>query len=143
MTRAPYYLFRIGLYTLLAILSLASIEQAHAAKKNKKKPVSKKGAASELKTVDQVGKDHLIVGGKIYFIRGFAKIIVDGNEATLQQVKPGMQVSISARVKTYGKNGTTTTYEASRIVARSDNELAKKAEEENKKRKTKKNNAKK
>ncbi len=138
LTKRLLKIISLGLALIIALVACPYADAANN-KKNKKKPLSKKGKASELKTIDSVGNDHIVVGGSIYFIQGTTDIVVNGDEATLGQIKKGMQVSIAARVKTYGRRGESNTFTATRVVARSDNELAKKAAEENKKRKIKNN----
>lgn len=105
-------------------------------KKNKKRPMSKTGSASELPTIDSVGKDYLTVKGKDYYIHDYCKIQINGEEGDLKYLSAGMQVSISARVKEYGRSGDSTTYWATRIVARENKEMkSKEKEQDNKKKK--------
>ncbi len=92
-----------------------------------------KGKASELPKVERIDSDSITVGGKHYEIREDAFITVNGEEATLRQIKVGMQAMVSGRVLTYGPDRSGTIYQATRIVARTDNQLAKKAAAHNKK----------
>lgn len=148
MTTQPsvlLHLRNIFLLTLGILVTISLPTQLDAGNKNNKNNNRninpwRKGKASELKTVDKVNEDHLVVGGKTYYIRTHASITVNGKKATLQQIEPGMQISISARVKGFGKDAKSNIYEATRIVARTDNELAEKAKEENKKRQQNKGN---
>ena len=100
---------------------------------NKKRPLSKKGNAAELPVVKSVGENSITVGDKYYILSDFAEVIVDGEEATLKDVKVGMQAMVTGGVKEYGDTRAETTYKATRIVARGDNQLQKKAKEANKK----------
>lgn len=120
----------------LSVAFLAGGAQAEAAKKKKKnikRPVSKKGNAAELPVVKSVGGNSITVGDKFYILSEFADVIVNGEEATLKDVKVGMQAMVTGGVKEYGDTRAETTYKATRIVARGDNQLQKKAKEANKK----------
>jgi len=102
-------------------------------KKNTTRPLSKKGNASELPVVKSVGGNSITVGKKFYILADHAEVIVNGEEATLKDVKRGMQAMVTGGVKEYGDTVAETTYKATRIVARGDNQLQKKAKEANRK----------
>ena len=72
----------------------------------------------------------------------FTKITVNGEKASLSEVREGMQVRIAGGVSSYGKTSEDTLYKATRIDARKNDDLKKKAQEENKRRQqqAKKNN---
>lgn len=107
----------------------------HAAKKKRKnvRPLSRKGNASELPRVQSVGADSIRVGGKRYVLSDSAEVIVNGKEASLSEVKVGMQAMMTGGVLKTGESSKDTVYKATRIVARTDNQLQKKAKEANKK----------
>ncbi|MFC5051272.1 hypothetical protein ACFPK9_11705 [Rubritalea spongiae] len=93
-------------------------------KKNKKKrPATKSGHASELPTIENLGKNQLNSNGKLYFVDERTDIFVDGEDSEFADLQEGMQVSISSRVKEYGRNGEQTTYLATRISARENKEM--------------------
>ncbi len=115
--------------------ALCACPGVDAATKNRKqvRPLSKKGKASELPRVQSVGKNSIRVGGKFYVLSDFAEVVVNGKEASLKQVKVGMQAMVTGGVKKAGSTSKDTIYKATRIVARTDNQLQKKANEANKK----------
>ncbi len=116
-----------------ALLGLApSLEAAPNNNKNAHRPTSKKGKASELPIVKKVSNTSITVGDKYFEVSEFTVVMVNGEKATLGDIKPGMQASVTGGVAEYGANREETVYKASRIVARTDNELSKKAEEFNK-----------
>ena len=128
---------RFPLKALLAVTVLGAaglLGEAGAAGKSRKGVGYKtKGKASELPTVTAVGKDHITVRGKTYQVRDDAEITVNGEPAGLSQLRKGMQVLVTSRVLEYGRGSDDTTYEARRIVASTDNHLARKAAAFNKK----------
>ena len=103
--------------------------------KNKKRivPPTRKGAASELPTIRKVGEDMVTVGKKTYKVTSFTSILVNGKKAKVTDLKAGMQVSVTGGVLRYGKGASDTIYKASRIMAKTDNELEAKRREFNKK----------
>lgn len=130
----PRFLTRLFCTILLVSLCLPTAMAANNKKKNKNRgPSSKKGAASELQTIDSVSKDRIVVNGKIYYLGDRVKITVNGEEAKISQVKAGMQVMVSGKILIFGKGGEKNTYQANRIVARTNNKLAEKAKAANKK----------
>lgn len=102
--------------------------------RNQTRPLTKKGKASELPVVRSVGKKTIRVGDKLYEVTDFVDVVVNGEKASLKDVKPGMQAMVTGGVKKYGDTRADTLYKATRIVARSNNNLQKKANEVNKKR---------
>jgi hypothetical protein len=117
----------------LAFLSFAtSLEAAPNNNKNAHRPTSKKGKAAELPIVKKVSNTSITVGEKYFEVNEFTVVMVNGEKATLADITPGMQASVTGGVKDYGANREETVYKASRIIARTDNELSKKAEEFNK-----------
>jgi len=101
-------------------------------KNRNRRPATRKGRASELPTVKKLGADFVVVGDKHYEVNEWTEIIVNGEEATLADLAVGMQAMVTGGVRRYGDTRADTIYKASRIVARADNQLAKKAAEANK-----------
>lgn len=108
-------------------------EAAPRKKKNQVRPFSKKGKAAELPRVQAVGKNSIRVGGKFYVLSDFADVVVNGEEAELKDVKVGMQAMVTGGVKKAGSTSKDTIYKATRIVARTENGLQKKANAANRK----------
>lgn len=104
-----------------------------AKRRNKKRPFSKKGAAAELPVIKRISGNRVTVGDKTYEVSEFTKIIVDGEDAELRHLEVGMQASVAGGPLRYGETVSTSLYRATRIVARKDNQLAKKAAADNKK----------
>ena len=126
----------LGALLLVATLLVpADLQAQNKNNKNKKKvhPLTRKGAASELPTVKSVGGGMITVGGKTYEVSSSARITVNGRSASLSDIKPGMQASVSGGVSKYGKTKSDTIYKATRISARTDNKLEQKRKDWNKK----------
>lgn len=123
------------LLLLLLVATIMPVELQARNNNNKKKvqPASRKGAAAELPTVKSVRGDMIVVGKKIYKVSPTSQIIVNGIEASVSAIKPGMQAAVSGSVLTYGDSNSDTIYKATRISARSDNKLEAKRKADNKK----------
>lgn len=124
------------LFAAAAVVCILTRPQAkgdNRRRRNRVQPLSKKGNAAELPVVRAVGANSITVGKKRYVLSEFADIIVNGEKATLKDVKVGMQVMVTGGVKERGDTQAETTYKATRIVARSDNKLQQKAKEANRK----------
>ncbi len=121
----------------LAMAFAISVAPALAAprgkKRNKKKPLTKKGHASELPTVKWVRGQRFMVGDKTYELSEFGEVIVDGEEASISDLKPGMQAMVAGSLKEAGETSADSLYKATRVVARRDNDLEAKAKEANRK----------
>ena len=124
---------------LLAVSATASVltrpqaEANNRRRRNRVQPLSKKGNASELPVIRSVGKNSITVGQKYYELSTFADVVVNGEKATIKDLRPGMQVMVAGGVKKRGETRAETIYKATRIVAREDNQLQKKAKEANRK----------
>jgi hypothetical protein len=123
----------LGISVILGF-GMSSAEAAPKNNQNQQRPLSKKGKVSELPKVKSVDAKTIRVGDKLYELSEFADVIVNGEKASLKDVKPGMQAMVTGGVKKYGKTRAETLYKATRIVARSENDLQKKANATNKKR---------
>lgn len=100
--------------------------------KNKNRIHIKKGNPSELPVVKSVTRNGLVVGDKRYVVDSSTDITVNGEEASLSDIKVGMQALVSGGVEDFGATQKDTLFKADRIVARVDNELSKKANRANK-----------
>ena len=96
-------------------------------------PLTKKGKAAELPVIKKVTSSGIVVDGRTYEVNELTEITLDGEKASLKQLKAGMQVSVSGSPKEFGKTRDDTVFKATRIIARPDNKLAAKAAEANKK----------
>ena len=81
---------------------------------------TKKGAASQLPVVTGVDEFSITVGEKNFMLSNFVKVVVNGKKATIEDVKPGMQVMVTGKRVIAGKTEAESIYQASRIVARDD-----------------------
>lgn len=79
---------------------------------------TKKGAASQLPVVSSVDEFSITVGEKNFMLSNFVKVVVNGKKATIEDVKPGMQVMVTGKRVVAGKTQAESIYSASRIVAR-------------------------
>ncbi|MEI6653455.1 MAG: hypothetical protein WCP45_01700 [Verrucomicrobiota bacterium] len=79
-------------------------------------------AASRLPVVTSVSTDSITVGDKKYLASTYVDVTVDGKEATLAAIKPGMRVLVTNEVTDKKKS----LYTATRIVARTPEATAKK-----------------
>ncbi|MEI6676674.1 MAG: hypothetical protein WCO57_16005 [Verrucomicrobiota bacterium] len=79
-------------------------------------------AASRLPVVTSVSSDSITVGDKKYLASTYVDVTVNGKEATLAAIKPGMRVLVTNEVTDKKKN----LYTATRIVARTPEASAKK-----------------
>lgn len=95
-------------------------------------PFTKKGKAAELPVITSVTASSVTVDGRTYEVSESTSVTVNGKKATLVDLKAGMQVSVAGSPKTFGKTRNDTVFKATRIIARTDNQLAAKAEEFNK-----------
>lgn len=100
---------------------------------NQNLPFTKKGKAAELPVVTNVTASSVTVDGRTYEVSESTVVIVNGEKATLGDLKAGMQVSVAGSPKKFGKTRNDTIFKATRIIARTDNQLAAKAAEFNKK----------
>ncbi|WP_338684296.1 hypothetical protein [Haloferula helveola] len=127
-------LHRRQFLVLLGAAACLTATTAHAApkkkKKNQKKPLTKPGHAAELPTVQWVRGNRFKVGKKTYVLSDFADVIVNGEEAKISDLKPGMQAMVTGSLKEAGDTSADSLYKATRVVARRDNNLEKKAQEE-------------
>lgn len=118
---------------LAAMLStgLAVVLPAGAASKKRKRkvPATRPGHASELPTVAWVKGNRFKVGRKTYVLDDSTEVVVNGEEAGVEALKPGMQVMVSSRLGKLGDGVEDSEYRATRVVARRDNQLEKKAQE--------------
>lgn len=109
---------------------LALVLPAGAANRKKRKvPLTKPGHASELPTVAWVKGNRFKVGRKTYLLSETTEVVVNGKEAGPEALKPGMQVMVSSSLGKRGDRVEDSEYKATRVVARHDNELEKKARE--------------
>lgn len=124
-------------YSLSIFVIFGAVELVDANNKNKKKkkPSSKTGKPSELPTIESIGSDYITVRGKDYYVNDRTYVMVDGTEGELSDLLTEMQVSVSSRVKEYGRNGAPTTYWATRISARENKEMKFTKKEQAKKKK--------
>lgn len=118
----------------ISLLIVPALLHAGQPQNNNNRPVSKKGKASELPVVKSVTHTGLTVGDKYFEANDFTQVTVNGEKGDLGDIKPGMQASVTGGVLKYGQNREDTIYKATRIIARDDNQLAKKAAEDNKKK---------
>jgi len=116
------------LVLLLAVMVPTNLQAQNRNNQNRNNqgPVSQKGAPSELPTVSRVGAGMITVGKKTYEVPESAIITVNGNEAQLSDIKPGMQASVAGSVSKFGKTKADTLYKATRISVRNDNKLGEK-----------------
>ncbi len=85
-------------------------------------PNFKPTAASRLPVVTAVSSDSITVGDKKYLASAYVDVTVDGKDATLEAIKPGMRVLVTNQVTDKKQN----LYTATRIVARTPDSAAKK-----------------
>lgn len=116
-----------------AFFLIASLEAAPKNNNNNNRIIIKKGNPSELPVVKSVSKHGIKVAGKYYEVDSSTDITVNGEKGSLSDIKVGMQALVVGRVKDFGTNSDETVYTATRITARIDNELSKKANDYNKK----------
>ena len=132
MSRMPSSIGRIlGCSLFVGVIIVPTGLEANN-RRNRAQPALK-GAASELPTVKRVGNGMITVGEKTYEVPDSARITVDGEEADLSDIEPGMQAKVTGGVAKFGKNKADTIYKATRISAREDNKLEAKRKEWNKK----------
>ena len=98
-------------------------------KRNRKVPLTKPGHASELPKVAWVRGKRFKVGRKTYELSDFAEIVVNGEKAGIEDLKPGMQAMVSSSIGESGDTVEDSLYIATRVVARGDNQLEKKSQE--------------
>lgn len=118
-----------ALFLCLADLAVAQ----NNSKNNRSAVLTKKGAASELPKVTKVKGEQITVGKKTYQVTSFTRITVNGKKASLSEIEPGMQASVAGGVLRYGRTKGDTLYKATRISAKSENDLEGKRKEFNKK----------
>jgi len=125
----------LGRIALIPAVFVMSALPGVAATNNNKvyRPFAKKGKAAELPVIKKVTASSITVGDRIYKVSESTVIIVNGEKASLNKLKVGMQVAISGSPKEFGKTTDDTVFKATRIVARADNKLAAKAAEDNRK----------
>lgn len=111
---------------------IAPLEAAPKDNKNNNRIIIKKGNPSELPVVKSVSSKGITVGDKYYEVDASTDITVNGEKASLSDIKTGMQAWVVGGVREFGTNRDETIYTATRITARTDNQLAKKADEYNK-----------
>lgn len=85
---------------------------------------TKKGKPSELPVVTSVDEFSITVGEKNFMLSNFVKVVVNGERASIEDVKPGMQVMVTGKRVVAGKTQAESIYQASRIVARDNNKIA-------------------
>lgn len=133
---------------VLAVLPLQAVGQSKNDKNRKNASYTRKSAPSELPVVKRVADDRITIGEKEYVVTERTEIMVNGEKASLGDIRPGMQASVVGGVLKYGRTKAETTYKATRISARADNKLdekrkaynKKQAEQARKKNSRKKNN---
>ena len=118
---------------VLAVLPLQAVGQGKHNQNRKNVPYTRKSAPSELPVVKRVADDRITIGEKEYVVTERTEITVDGEKASLGDIRPGMQASVAGGVLKYGRTKAETTYKATRISARADNKLDEKRKAYNKK----------
>lgn len=136
--RSPNMIERRQFLSTLATATVALVASAGAAprrnkKRNQKRPLTKRGHAAELPTVDWVRGKSFKVGRKTYILSTFGKVIINGEEGALSDLRPGMQAMVTSSLLETGETTADSIYKATRVVARQDNKLEKKAREADRK----------
>lgn len=114
------------------VVLLGGVAQAQSSKNNRSAILTKKGAASELPKVTKVTGERITIGKKTYQVTSFTRITVNGKKASLSEIEPGMQASVAGGMLRYGRTKADTIYKATRISAKSENNLEGKRKEFNK-----------
>lgn len=92
-------MYQKSCYLLTALMLLALTSELHAKKNEKKR------STRNIITKINAKEKSITVNKKIYFMRSDVRITVEGKKAKFKDLKVGMRVSLSARVKSFGKDG--------------------------------------
>ena len=92
-------MFRQTCYVLTVLMMLAMASDLQA-KKKERKP-STRNIITKINAKDR----NFEMNKKVYYMRSDVRISVEGKKAKFSDLKVGMRVSVTARVKSFGKDG--------------------------------------
>ena len=106
-------LFQKSCYLLTVMAMLAMASELHA-KKKERKPSTR-----NIITKIDAKQRSFTMNKKVYFMRSYVSIYVEGKKAKFVHLKVGMRATVTARVKSFGRDGGrgTNTYEANQVRA--------------------------